>query len=271
MVSNDSFENLIANLDTGLFDRIEAELNPDDRRSLLGLQKAIREDANEYCYLEIGSHLGGSIQPHLLDSKCYRIYSIDKRPLVQADDRGMLFEYPNNSTERMLSRLKEISEDDISKIVCFDKDARHLDLGAFSEKLDICFIDGEHTSQAVLSDFNFCFSVVKADGLICFHDSEIVWKGLEAILSQLKTQGVKFKFLKLGGTVSAIGLGNSVLDKNKEINTLVVSSWRYFVLHQRLTRLQKLYFNHRLINFLKPGLKSALNVVRKWSIKEHTL
>jgi hypothetical protein len=99
------FEEKLNRLDLALFEKISSQTTEDDKRSLLAIQNATREIYPNYNYLEIGSHLGGSIQPHLVDEKCAKIYSIDKRPLVQPDERGVNYGYPENSTQRMLDLL----------------------------------------------------------------------------------------------------------------------------------------------------------------------
>src|SRR5437868_8479629 len=105
------FDNAIQNLDLQLFEKIASQSTDEDKQSLLAVQAAVREIAGEYNYLEIGSYIGGSIQPHLLDPRCRRIYSIDKRPHSQPDARGFDFIYQNNSTARMMEMLAGVSED----------------------------------------------------------------------------------------------------------------------------------------------------------------
>src|ERR1044072_3278451 len=95
------FEQLISSLDLRRFEKIESQSTDNYKRSLLACQRAPRQLVPDYNYLEIGSYLGGSIQPHLLDEKCARIISIDKRPEKQPDERGANYTYLNNSTARM--------------------------------------------------------------------------------------------------------------------------------------------------------------------------
>ena len=80
------FSERLASLDVGLFHAIFTQSSDRDRRSWLAVQRSVRRPAG-YVYLEVGSHLGGSIQQHLLDPWCRQIISIDKRPLSQHDDR----------------------------------------------------------------------------------------------------------------------------------------------------------------------------------------
>jgi hypothetical protein len=91
-------DNRILSLDVTLFDAVPSQTYLEDRVSLLLLQRCIRRSGG-HVYLEIGSHLGGTLQTHLSDTRCELIYSIDKRPLVQADEYSGASHYPENSTE----------------------------------------------------------------------------------------------------------------------------------------------------------------------------
>jgi methyltransferase family protein len=257
------FERLIADLDTSLFKGIEAELNEDDRKSLLAVQKSVRETRRAYCYLEIGSHLGGSIQPHMLDHTCAKIFSIDKRPVLVPDNRGAPIEYSSNSTSRMLELLQNISPEGIKKIVCFDSESESIRRELITEQPDICFIDGEHTDRAVVSDFEFCSSVIHRDGVICFHDSQLVLGGLSTIIRGLRRKKTRFNFLKLTGGVSVIALNDSQLISSSAIQELTWSGWRYFASYYRLSNAQKKYFNHSAINTIRPSVKATLNKIRQ--------
>ena len=64
VVSAEAHDSIDA-LDLRVFDRVPSQTTADDRRSLLAVQRAVARHFGEYCYLEIGSHLGGSIQTHL--------------------------------------------------------------------------------------------------------------------------------------------------------------------------------------------------------------
>ncbi|MCE7962284.1 MAG: hypothetical protein DYH05_07255 [Acidobacteria bacterium ACB1] len=157
-----TFEERLNSLDLTLFENIQSQTTEDDRRSLLAIQCAVRERSPGYNYLEIGSHLGGSLQSHLLDDKCSTIYSIDKRPLVQPDERGVRYGYPENSTARMLELLSELAPTE--KIITIDGDTKTLDPNVIDEKIQLCFIDGEHTDVATSLDFEFCLDVLDGAG-----------------------------------------------------------------------------------------------------------
>ncbi|MCZ6635619.1 MAG: tetratricopeptide repeat protein [bacterium] len=208
------FETRINTMDLSLFDAVLSGTGEEDRRALLGLQKVVRDLWSDYTYLEIGSHLGGSLQTYLMDPRCLQIYSIDKRPDAQPDERGMSFPYPHNSTDRMLTLLRDVAPDQMDKIVCFDADASEIDPGEIQDAPKLCFVDGEHTNRAVVSDFEFCVQVCDPNALIVFHDANIVAGGIQTILDTLQKQGIRHTAAHIGGVVFAIGLGDiELVDK----------------------------------------------------------
>ena len=249
-----NFENMISRLDTNLFNAIHASLTEEDRRALLAIQLDTREAQKKYSYLEIGSYMGGSIQPHLIDPKCYRIYSIDKR----------VGDYTNNSTQTMMNSLKRLSEKDISKIVTFNNDASELQADNIKDKPDICFIDGWHTDEAVISDFNFAIQVIKSNGFIFFHDCYKVNKGLVAITKQLK-KGIKFEGYKLFGNILIIGLGKSAFKNCQNVKKLCESSYDYYFFRVKTSSDSK-KLNKYIRNFIKYALRSILSFIGKLTV-----
>src|SRR6185436_15946820 len=108
-------------LDLSLFRWIESQTSESDRQALLSIREAVCSNAASYRYLEVGSHLGGSLQPHVIDTRCVNIFSIDPRPLEQPDDRWTSkYRYEGNSTEQMLALLSRIPAANISKIQTFE-------------------------------------------------------------------------------------------------------------------------------------------------------
>lgn len=187
------FEDAIAQLNTGLF-QIETQTSDDDRRSLLAAQKAVRKSRDSYVYLECGSHLGGSLLPHLMDSRCRLAYSIDKRPLVQPDERGTDFHYPKNSTQRMVKVLGSfVPPENLAKLRCFDLDANELTANEISEKPDLVLIDAEHTNHAVFSDFLSLYTICGSSTVFLFHDANLIFSGLLNIETFLRYEKVTFE------------------------------------------------------------------------------
>ncbi|HMT09235.1 MAG TPA: class I SAM-dependent methyltransferase [Pyrinomonadaceae bacterium] len=211
----------LAALDISLFDQIQGQTTDDDRTSLLSVQLALGNLRPNYSYLEIGSYLGGSIQPHLLDDKCQRIVSVDKRPLVQPDARGYDWVYQNNSTARMLEGLKQVSPD-ISKIETIDGDTSEIKPEQVGEKVDACFIDGEHTDEAAFRDFRFCLDVLADNGLIMFHDSQITYNAIADATQYLTDKGIAFKAYPLPLTAFVIEIGDFPLHKEPAVAAQMV-------------------------------------------------
>ena len=234
------FEHRLRELDPSLFAAIDSQSNDGDKRSWLALQRIARGWNGAYAYLEIGSHLGGSIQPHLLDPRCRRIYSIDNRPVVPPDDRGQEFRYDGNSTERMLAILRALDPDQVAKIVCFESDARDVDPSRLPDRPDLCFIDGEHTQGAVLSDFDSCLRVCSPRAILCFHDDWIIYPALARILRTLRRQGIRFTAVKLQGSTFAILLGDSALPEDDFVRKVGMNG-RLFILRMQVRRLLKRY------------------------------
>jgi cephalosporin hydroxylase len=57
-----------------------------------------------------------------------------------------------------------------------------------SNKIDFLFIDGDHSYQAVLSDWLLYFPLVKQGGIVAFHDSHRMYPdvGVPRLLKELE-------------------------------------------------------------------------------------
>lgn len=218
------FDERIANLDLRLFEYIESQTTDFDKRSLLACQLAVRDLKGDYTYLEIGSYLGGSLQPYLVDPRCKGIYSIDKRPPLQADERGMDYKYENNSTQRMLDNLRPIYAPGLDKLTCIDDDGSNIDAERIKPKPQICFIDGEHTDEACFRDFRFCLDVLDQPGVLVFHDAPIVYNGLSRIVKHLRDQRIRFHAYILPETVFVIEINDFAIHKHPVIQGLLLDN-----------------------------------------------
>ena len=223
------FEKAIADLDLDLFSKIDSQSTENDKQSFLAIQLAVRNLKPGYKYLEIGSYLGGSIQPHLLDDRCSKIYSIDKRPEKQPDARGFDYTYRNNSTERMLEMLRAVPSEQMDKLVTIDGDSRSIATSQIEDKIDLCFIDGEHTDEAVLSDFKFCLDVLDQNGGIAFHDAQITYNGIASCIEHLEKAGIEFHAYGLPSVVFVIEIEDFALHNEKAIFDLLINNHRSYL------------------------------------------
>lgn len=218
------FEARLARLDLSLFDAIPSQTSPNDRRSLLALQAAVRERCPLYAYLEIGSHLGGTIQPFLFDDRCERVFSIDSRPRSQPDERGPSFSYPENSTRRMLELLRAVSPSGVEKVLGREAVARDVDPASVRPRPAICFVDGEHTDRAVREDAAFCLAAMEGEGVVAFHDAPVVYNGLHGFLEDLARAGTAFVAYNLPDTVLVVEIGDVPLHRSEAVAPLLVNN-----------------------------------------------
>jgi hypothetical protein len=179
-------EDRIANGDVTLFDNIAlTQSEPDDRKSLLAIHDAVAR-RGPFTYLEIGSYLGGSLQAVVADPRCKHIISIDPRPEAPPDERGGYRPYPYNTTDAMLGNLRAIPGADLAKLETLEASAENID-PCVLDVPDFCFIDGEHTNDAVLRDARFCRDAMRGRGVIAFHDSWLVARGIQRFLREAGT------------------------------------------------------------------------------------
>jgi hypothetical protein len=220
----ESIETALRDQNIAIFAPIQAQLTDADKRSLLAVQWALRGLYNGYTYLEIGSHLGGSLQPHLLDHCCSTVISIDARPVAVADDRVDAVPYPANSTAHMLALLRTVAGDEIRKIATIDADASTVDLARLPAQPHLCFIDGEHTERAALSDYTWCQKALRDDGVILFHDANIVFPAIAKILDGLKATKRNVRSYVLPSTIFVIEFGEARLHTCNAIQALLLNN-----------------------------------------------
>jgi hypothetical protein len=210
--SQASVDQQIEQLDLALFRHIQGQTTTADRRALLSLQQIVRNHHHPYTYLEIGSFMGGSIQPHLVDPRCEFIYSIDPRPGEPIpDERSREVVQYFASTKAMLDGLARIPHGNLAKIVTLEKDAGQLTAFDTPRASHLCFIDGEHTNKAVVSDFKACLPRTAANGVIAFHDCYLVSDGILRCTKLIADAGIPFTpFHFSGSSVFACLMGTDV-------------------------------------------------------------
>jgi hypothetical protein len=217
--------------DITLFDDVVASLRFEDRRSLIALHLACRETYGLFDYLEIGSHLGGSLQALVRDPACRSIVSIDRRILEAPDERRVSTRYSGNTTANMLAGLARIPGADIGKIRTFDASVEELDavdIRAGSSPV-FCFVDGEHTDAAVVRDAEFCVAAMDGRGCIAFHDAEVVYRGIRRFVDRLEGQAQQFVAYLLPNSVFVVEVGEPRLRTTKPVQARLVESWRGYL------------------------------------------
>lgn len=201
-----AFQQRLERLDVTLFSDT-SQTSEADRQSLLRVQAAVRSFRPTYRYGEIGSHLGGSLVPHLLDPACTAIVSIDPRPLSQPDERGHDFDYDDNSTAKMIAALRDsVPEASLAKLLTFDLDARDVPASPQTAGLDLVLIDGEHTDPAAFSDVVSMLPLLAQGAIIAFHDADLVIDAIRNAERMLEHLGRPFRTVLMADRVGAIGI-----------------------------------------------------------------
>jgi hypothetical protein len=198
---------LIEDADPAIF-RLPSETQLGDKRMLLACQNIVRRINQSYVYVEIGSYMGGTLVPHLLDARCSLVISIDKRPEQQPDERAVTFDYTRSSTALMLERLEScLPFSALLKLETHDCDAIALPDKVYVTKFNLAFIDGEHTNRAAFQDFLSLWRFAAEDCVIVFHDANLITDALANVEAFLRYQGVKFESLVLPDVVFAVFIG----------------------------------------------------------------
>ena len=197
---------MIDRLDPAIF-AIGSQTTTNDRISFLRLQRLLRGRDGAYCYLEIGSHLGGSLVPHLADPRCAWVVSIDPRPLTQPDERGALFAYEENSTARMIAGLRRhLPEASLRRLQTFDLDAAAVPHAELRRPVQLALIDGEHTNTAAFSDFLSVLPLLADDAVVAWHDSNLITDAIQNVERFLDHGQIPYYSVFLPDNVAAIGL-----------------------------------------------------------------
>ena len=207
---------------------ISSQIGPSDKNSLLTVQNIVRRHAPGYVYIEVGSHLGGTLTPHLVDPLCKAVYSIDKRPLSQLDERGTYFDYVDNSTQKMIETLRTfLPHTCLAKLQTFDMDASEVRRNHISLHPDLAFIDGEHTNTAAFRDFLSIYKFCKKSSIIVFHDVAYVADAIVNVESLLTFLKVRYGSYILADCVCVMLFNDYVDIAEKTISSIALDKEDY--------------------------------------------
>jgi hypothetical protein len=241
MISNE-LRRLLQSRDIAIYDFVPTQTSSGDRRSLLELQRMVREKHGTYVYLEIGSFLGGTLTPFCVDEDCRAIYSIDARVVTAPNEGGgLISDYGTHTSLAMRQRLVAATGFDSSRLQCFDCDMREVGDDAVSQKADLVLIDGEHTNSAVVSDFLAVEKFLAADAVIAFHDYWCVEGGVRQICEHLRKRGVRFSSVKLEGEVFALFLDRKMPLHSHYVRGFI-RKWRGLALRKAVKSLMPGWF-----------------------------
>jgi len=207
MLTADQALGMIETLDIAVF-QVETHSTLNDRASFLRVQTLARSVFSRYIYLEVGSHIGGSLFPHLIDPACEAAVSVDPRPAALPDERAELIHYPQNSTARMIAVLSErLPPAAMAKLTTIESDVSAVRPEAVEPKATLAFIDGVHTNTSCFSDFAGVLQLMKPDCIVCFHDANLIADAIINAERFLDHLGIAHETVILPDTVAVMGLG----------------------------------------------------------------
>ena len=175
---------------------IASQTSESDRRFIVAMLDLVKASKQRFSYIEVGSFLGGTLAPFLMDDMCEHVLSADERERQQPDERGARYDYHGITSQTMIDNLKKhgLSTD---KLAIHDGSIETLQT---HRRYDLAFIDAEHTDYAVFRDYLYVMDHMKGDSVVMFHDSSLVSKGIQNILTLTKKNS-----LKPGGSFSQSG------------------------------------------------------------------
>ncbi|HEX8077290.1 MAG TPA: class I SAM-dependent methyltransferase [Chthoniobacterales bacterium] len=206
----DDADLLLQRQDIAIFE-VPTSTTPSDKATLLKLQALVKQGAPTYTFLEIGSYRGGALLPHLVDRACSKVISVDKRPPATPDNRGFHLGYEGITTQDMRNMITpHVPTDALRKLITFDADVSEVTRDMIGNAVDLAFIDGEHTNVACFADFVGLYPLLSDDGIIAFHDANLVLDALFNIRTFLKFIGVSYAFHLLPELMASIALGKNI-------------------------------------------------------------
>lgn len=180
-----------------------------DQASLLALREIVQ--AKEPCiYLEVGSELGQSLLPALLDPKCIEVHSVDLRsPLGQPDERGRTWAYSSTTPQMFAELAKTASPEQLAKLRTYDTDTAVF-AQYFKVPANLVFLDAEHTNAAAFQDFMNLQVMLPTDTIFAGHDSNLVFDAITNLAAMFTGLGIPFHLAYLPDVVFAFAFGKYI-------------------------------------------------------------
>ena len=187
--------------------KLRGQIGRRGTRTLINLQEIAARDGS-YRYLEIGSYLGKSLQPHVMDDDCIHALSIDLRPDMTPDARGTLDQYQHVTTQHMLDGLQQYASDQqMQKLATRETTSASLRSDPPQVRFDLAFIDGEHTVAAAFADFLNVLTVMNDQCIVVFDDTHIIYPAVQNAVTYLENLEVEHAVVFGGGHITPIFIG----------------------------------------------------------------
>jgi predicted O-methyltransferase YrrM len=157
--------------------QIESFTSESELRVLLNLALACPPDAN---ILEIGSYLGKStcFLAAGIKAKGGKIYCVDTWQ-NETMPTGIL-----NTMDTFMNNITPVAK----SVICIRKLSSEIRKDDLDLPLDLVFIDGDHSYEAVRKDFEIISPWVHEDGIVAFHDSRD-FRGVSRVIGEALATG----------------------------------------------------------------------------------
>lgn len=232
-----SVEDMIVECDPSIF-AVHSATSEMDKRTLLQLQNIVREKS--YNYLEVGSYKGGTLLPHLVDSACAEVVSVDSRPGPVWDERGRKFNDTISTKEMLHTLASVVSPAQLLKLRTIESGAAHL-IGYTDQQFDLAFIDAEHTNTAVVEDFLNIYPLMRTNSIVAFHDANLVTDGLCNLSQFMAFLRVPFDARFLASHVGVMAFGTYAMQA--EFQALPKHDAKAYIENSRVQRWAEIAFN----------------------------
>lgn len=181
---------------------IPTQLSPGDCRVLQAVLNHVSQQ-QPYTYLEIGSYLGGSLHAHLTTPRCELAWSVDTRRRNQIQDERNI-DYAYTATTQDMLDLFAANSIPTQRLHTIDGTVEDVP----DIRVDLIFIDGEHTNSAVISDAVNCLRFEPR--IMMFHDDWIVSDGIDHFIQYLQDQDVPADHYKMRDSdITVIAFGTA--------------------------------------------------------------
>ena len=85
---------------------IPSQTSQEDKIVILKINNLISSKIKNFIYIEIGSYLGGSLTPFLINNNCKKVISIDHRNQILDDERNENWSYEKITEIMMYKKLR---------------------------------------------------------------------------------------------------------------------------------------------------------------------
>jgi hypothetical protein len=163
----------------------------------------------------------------------------------------------------MVELLGSIPGADLSKLHTIEGSTDSLDPSALPIVPNLCLVDGEHTDEAALGDGMFCAAATAFNGCIAFHDTNVVFNGVQSFVDNLDERGVSYEAYNLADSLFVVELGESRLLECEPVSSLLRESYRGYLWSLAANEPFRAFYNRRAFQLARRTKARARSVLRR--------